>query len=367
LQPLPTAETGTVGWRVLDWVLDWQLTVSNTTQPTGGTSAVLDALGDERDVPRAPGEDDNKYRIRVAQLPDTVSPNALRRTANRVLAPFGLTGCLREAGLALLPGAYFDNDSYDNDGLDFVGTLVLPFSSRFFQGELVEQLHSDGSIATATVVGPTALFRNLSPSEDYVTWQPSTLTGFQQRVVATNTGIRIVFVALNNGITGTTEPNWPVTPGALTPDGTVVWGVDRFYPSGEPLPVAVGGQKIQVARCRGTFTSTDPLVGQRSGAQFNPNALTVTPNIVNRFRYMFNYLEMRAFFMMGVPPTSLGEFGIAYDAGPFGFYDAAPYYDFYDGFPVTTAIVQRSIWQHLNVVRAGGVTQDLYSEPIGCV
>jgi hypothetical protein len=55
------------------------LKVRQVADAAGGLGAVLDQLGEDRGLPRAPGESDTFYRGRVSLLPDTVSPAAVRR------------------------------------------------------------------------------------------------------------------------------------------------------------------------------------------------------------------------------------------------------------------------------------------------
>lgn len=200
------SETGTAGWRVLDWESDLGFTATNPESPTGGRLATLDELGFERKLPRSPGEGDDSYRQRIAVLADTVSPNAIRRAGNRILAPMGESVCLREAGQPLLPGFYLDHDFLDYD-----------FDAR----------------------------------------------------------------------------------------------------------------------------------------------------PVDQFRYLFSYLEFRAFFMIGVPRLNFGEFGLNFDDGPFCAFDAAiP--NFFDGNPAAAASLNRAIWQAIDKIRAGGAGFDLYIETTGC-
>lgn len=105
----PVAESLTATWQVLDWALDLGLTVTNAASPTGGRLGFLDQIGAERKIPRGSGESDASYALRVSQLADTVSPNAIRRAANRVLAAVNSAVCLREAGDPLyLPGLFYD-------------------------------------------------------------------------------------------------------------------------------------------------------------------------------------------------------------------------------------------------------------------
>lgn len=56
----------------------------------GGTAPMLDGLGEDRGLPRAPGEPDNQYRLRIRSLPDTVSPDAINRSVTQYLANYGV-------------------------------------------------------------------------------------------------------------------------------------------------------------------------------------------------------------------------------------------------------------------------------------
>lgn len=69
---------------------DPTIEVRQTTAMTGGVSADLDAIGDDRDLPRRVGEDDLAYRLRIRTLPDTVSPGAVVRLAETLLNPLGI-------------------------------------------------------------------------------------------------------------------------------------------------------------------------------------------------------------------------------------------------------------------------------------
>lgn len=218
LPPALAAESGTAAWRVLDWELDLGVLVTNPSSPINGRTAVLDAIGKERQIFRSPGEPDDIYRERVATPADVVSPNAIVRATNRVLAPLGLDGCFREVGQALFRGFFYDGDP----------------------------------------------------------------------------------------------------------------------------------------------TSSDPAVAFAYDFDF-----AVRPQ--DRWKVYLDYTEFRAFFLIGVPSTALGEFGFAYDNHPSGAYDAAPYLDFYDGYPVGQAAILRNVYNNVNAVKAGGVGFDLYLEDSGCV
>lgn len=58
---------------------------------TGGTPPMLDALGQDRGMPRLPAELDDAYRYRLRVLPDTISPGAVRRLCDAYLTKFGMT------------------------------------------------------------------------------------------------------------------------------------------------------------------------------------------------------------------------------------------------------------------------------------
>ena len=73
-----------------------------------------------------------------------------------------------------------------------------------------------------------------------------------------------------------------------------------------------------------------------------------------------DYADFRAYFMVGVPRTGLGEFGFAYDAHPLGFYDIAPLADYYDGSPAGEGAFNQGLWNDVTARKAGGVGFDFY-------
>lgn len=196
-------------WEMVGWDGGFGLTVTNDASPSGGRTAMLDALGEERKLPRTDGESDDAYAERVHQIADTISPNAIRRAGNRVLGPYGLSVCLREAGLEFLPGFYYDHDAYDYD-------------------------------------------------------------------------------------------------------------------------------------------------------------FDVRPQLRNHV--IFDYASMRGYFRIGVPNLGWGDFGFAYDKGPWNAYDTQgpDYTAFYDGYPWQAARVYKAVYQAIAAVIAGGVGFDLYIERFGC-
>lgn len=296
-------EAGTAVWAVQPWHLALGLQVEN---PAGlpqvpGAYPMLDALGGERGVYRSPGEGDESYRQRAAQMVDMVTPNAVRRTGNRIWAPHGGSVCLREVGQPKLQGLYCDTPpgdpsdlakhAYDLDALRMRGVKV----GEFFDGERVYQ-DNVGVLTTARVT--------------------TTIAG--------------------------------------APPGSPVPAVDPLY--------------LEVARVRGPrFVVGVPIVGEVSGATFTPNAVLLGLRPQDRFKLDLDYTDFRAFFLVGVPKSGLGEVGIPYDEPhPYNAFDASPWLTFSDGFPLTTAVLNRATWQAVDRVRAGGVGFDLYAEDQGC-
>ena len=288
-------ESFAAGWKVLDWVADWGLTCTNPASPAGGKHAMLDALGREKDIDRSPGEPDDAYRIRIAQLADVVSPNAIRRALNRAIP--GVPWCFREAGLASYPGFFYQLFAGPGGGGDFYDYDWLQMT------------------ASAT----TGTFQN------------------GERVTQTVGGI------VASGVATIVTAAAPVVPG----------------PPGASLMVGV-------AKVSGTFVVGTPIVGARSGATFTPSALFGGLLNANRFRVYFDYLDMRAYFYIGVPPLAAGEFGFSFDNYPTGAFDAAPYDDFFDGSPYLSARTYQAVYAAMEKVRAGGVSWRMLIETGPC-
>jgi hypothetical protein len=212
--PALVSETATAAWRIVGWD-ELGLLASNLIAPTGGRADMLGLIGWERKVFRGTGESDDLYRERVATPADTISPNAVRRAVNRVLAPIGITATLRETGLPTMRG---------------------------------------------------------------------------------------------------------------------------FYADGNP-------------------NSVDPEFAFAADLDF-----TVRPE--DRFKLAMSFLEMRAFFVIEVPDFQLGEFGMAYDDGPFNAYDLpSPYNYGADGYAWETANKLRQVWQAVEAIRGGGVGWDIVKAP----
>ena len=212
VEPSLVDEAGTAGWRILRWSDDLGFGATNALSPTGGRIGMLDELGRERNLPRGNGEDDVRYRRRVAQLPDTVSPNAIRRACARFFTPHGWACDFREVGTLDFPGMFYD----------------VPASDA-------------------------------------------------------------------------------------------------------------------------------PTYGYAYDMDF-------TARPADRFRVWTDYPEFRAFFLIGVPRTGVGEFGFGYDLHPLGFYDIGPLADYYDGAPVGEGLLNASLWNDIVEKKAGGVGFDFYAK-----
>jgi len=63
--------------------------VRHTVATTGGVDASLDQHGSDRLIFRGQGEGDDSYRGRIRALPDNISPDAVDRTLQQLLLPYG--------------------------------------------------------------------------------------------------------------------------------------------------------------------------------------------------------------------------------------------------------------------------------------
>lgn len=102
--------------------------------------------------------------------------------------------------------------------------------------------------------------------------------------------------------------------------------------------------------------------GQQSGATFSSLAApTQSPQFqARRYHVWLNYTEMRAFFLITVPPNGGGEFGFAYGIGGWDLSDA------YDGYPYLAAQHYRRIYDVVEQRRAGGVGWELRIDGGSC-
>jgi hypothetical protein len=91
-----------------EFFIDPNLRVRQPGSTSGGRADCLDGLGNDLGIPRLPEESDDAYRVRILETPDTVSPAAIKRGVNKVLAPYSAAVCLREVGGYLFRGFFYD-------------------------------------------------------------------------------------------------------------------------------------------------------------------------------------------------------------------------------------------------------------------
>ena len=104
-------EAETVEWIVRDW-RDLGFTITSIRQVTLGRDDDLGLIGDNRGMYPEPGESEDAFRRRIAQLPDSITPAALTRVLNRLLAPLKLKGRVIDIGDEV-HGFFLDKDAFD--------------------------------------------------------------------------------------------------------------------------------------------------------------------------------------------------------------------------------------------------------------
>lgn len=68
---------------------DITIQVRHPSATSGGRDAFLDQQGSDRGILRGEGEEDDPYRGRIRSLPDNISPDAVDRSLQQLLLPFG--------------------------------------------------------------------------------------------------------------------------------------------------------------------------------------------------------------------------------------------------------------------------------------
>jgi len=109
-EPL-AGEAGTIEWIVRDW-RDLGFQITSLRQITLGREDDLGMLGDNRGMYPEQNETEEQFRRRIATLPDVVTPAALTRVVNRLLAPLKYKGRVVDIGGEVL-GFFFDEDFFD--------------------------------------------------------------------------------------------------------------------------------------------------------------------------------------------------------------------------------------------------------------
>ncbi|MFA6166726.1 MAG: hypothetical protein WC700_08925 [Gemmatimonadaceae bacterium] len=96
---------------VLCWI-DSVWTVKQDSAATGGRPAALNALGTDMDIRRLDGETAAQYRVRLRQIPDVITPCAIVRLLDLMMAPWGGSAKLVEPWSKHFHGAW-DGPSID--------------------------------------------------------------------------------------------------------------------------------------------------------------------------------------------------------------------------------------------------------------
>ena len=104
-------QEGTVEWIIRDW-RDLGFTITSIQQTSLGRDDDLGMIGDNRGLYPEQNESEEQFRRRIAKLPDVVTPAALTRVANRLLAPLKLKARIIDIGDDVL-GFFLDNDFLD--------------------------------------------------------------------------------------------------------------------------------------------------------------------------------------------------------------------------------------------------------------
>ena len=66
--PSGAPETGGASWRMLSWDDDWGLVATNALSPSGGAISMLEALGQEKNLPLLTGETQQAYALRITRI-----------------------------------------------------------------------------------------------------------------------------------------------------------------------------------------------------------------------------------------------------------------------------------------------------------
>lgn len=89
---------------------DPTIKVKQASDFTGGQTGDLDLLGAQRNLPRVAGEGDDAYRFRLRNLPDNITPAAVRRAVAGLLNQYGVGFEFVETYDTNFQTAYDDND-----------------------------------------------------------------------------------------------------------------------------------------------------------------------------------------------------------------------------------------------------------------
>lgn len=111
---IDAADIGAVVTVEVEELSDFGVSVLQPEPITGGVTDTLRALGVDRNTQPTANESEEGFRNRCAELPDVVSPAAIRRICDRVLGPVGVSYCLHETrDVDGLMGFTWDIHPYD--------------------------------------------------------------------------------------------------------------------------------------------------------------------------------------------------------------------------------------------------------------
>jgi hypothetical protein len=113
----------------------------------------------------------------------------------------------------------------------------------------------------------------------------------------------------------------------------------------------------------GASTDASPLAANNYAYDMDPTA-----RVEDTWKVYFSNADMRAFFIVYVPPVSVAEFGMMYDSitttpAAYDTISTSATTAAYDGYPVVTSGVYKSLWAAIDAKRAGGVFFNLQVNP----
>jgi hypothetical protein len=242
--------TATQSWRVLGWD-ELGVSVHNETKPSGGCIGMLDMLGEERGLARHPGELDADYSLRIWDVPDAVSPNAITRALYRLLG--SLPWCVEEAGQELR-GFFYDGDA--------TGPHALPMQNA---NDAYDAVVAEFAVAGINPVGTEVFVMN------------AVNVRHAARGVVISVGLSVTRVALRFGV--------PPTTGLLVRVGAPLIAGDAY----SSVALLTGGQTrrnrtyLDTAQFRGFFQVCLPALSiQEHGVAFDTgghDAFDVAPAV----------------------------------------------------------------------------------------
>ncbi len=117
-----------------------------------------------------------------------------------------------------------------------------------------------------------------------------------------------------------------------------------------------------------TWAAGQYIIGLESGATWIPTATSTPASVVDkRWRLYFDYEQFRSFFLVGLPPLGVGEFGMAYDVGTRDAFDVDfDVGNFYDGYPYQNSFIYGRAYAAVAAAKMGGVGFEFYQERYGC-